>query len=91
MDCSQIFAKALPMPCVIGALKRLEILRSQPELKDKLWKIVNALQTGLKQALKGELPEVEYATRFNGNTAIFRSGEKIFTARKIVTFVFEST
>ncbi len=47
---SQIFAKSLPMPCVIGALKRLEILRSQPELKDRLWKIVNALQSGLKKA-----------------------------------------
>ncbi len=47
---SQIFAKALPMPLVIGALKRLEILRTQPELKDSLWKIVNALQSGLKKA-----------------------------------------
>jgi glycine C-acetyltransferase len=47
---SQIFAKALPMPLVIGALKRLEILRSHPELKDKLWEIVNALQAGLKNA-----------------------------------------
>jgi glycine C-acetyltransferase len=45
---SQIFAKSLPMPCVIGALKRLELLRSQPELKHKLWTIVEALQTGLK-------------------------------------------
>ncbi len=47
---SQIFAKSLPMPCVIGALKRLEILRTQPELKDQLWKIVNALQSSLKNA-----------------------------------------
>jgi len=47
---SQIFAKALPMPLVIGALKRLEILRTQPELKDRLWIIVNALQSGLKNA-----------------------------------------
>ncbi len=47
---SQIFAKSLPMPCVLGALKRLEILRSQPELKDRLWKIVNALQSALKKA-----------------------------------------
>ena len=45
---SQIFAKALPMPLVIGALKRLEILRTQPQLKDKLWEITNALQSGLK-------------------------------------------
>lgn len=45
---SQTFAKSLPMPMVIGALKRLEMLRTQPELKDKLWTIVNALQDGLK-------------------------------------------
>ncbi|HOS49704.1 MAG TPA: aminotransferase class I/II-fold pyridoxal phosphate-dependent enzyme, partial [Bacteroidia bacterium] len=45
---SQIFAKALPMPLVIGALKRLELLRTQPELKNKLWEITNALQSGLR-------------------------------------------
>jgi glycine C-acetyltransferase len=45
---SQIFAKSLPMPMVIGALKRLEMLRTMPELKDKLWEIVNALQGGLR-------------------------------------------
>lgn len=45
---SQIFAKALPMPLVIGALKRLELMRTRPELKDNLWKIVNALQKGLR-------------------------------------------
>jgi glycine C-acetyltransferase len=37
------------MPMVIGSLKRLEIIRNHPELKDKLWKIVRALQTGLKE------------------------------------------
>ena len=47
---SQIFAKSNPLPLVIGALKRLELLRSNPELKDNLWKIVNALQSGLKNA-----------------------------------------
>lgn len=47
---SQIFAKALPMPLVVGALKRLELLRTQPELKDNLWKITHALQDGLKEA-----------------------------------------
>lgn len=46
---SQIFAKSLPMPMVIGALKRLEILRTQPEHKDNLWTIVRALQSGLKE------------------------------------------
>ncbi len=45
---SQIFAKSLPMPMVIGALKRLEILQNQPALKENLWKITNALQNGLK-------------------------------------------
>jgi glycine C-acetyltransferase len=47
---SQIFAKSLPMPLVIGALKRLELLRTRPELKDNLWKIVRALQKGLRDA-----------------------------------------
>ena len=45
---SQIFAKSLPMPLVEGSLKRLELLRTKPELRTKLWEIVNALQTGLK-------------------------------------------
>lgn len=47
---SQIFAKALPMPLVVGALKRIELMRTQPQLKDKLWEITNALQSGLKAA-----------------------------------------
>ncbi|GAB3201075.1 glycine C-acetyltransferase [Pontibacter aydingkolensis] len=46
---SQIFAKSLPMPLVVGALKRLELLRTKPELKDQLWTVVNALQTGLRE------------------------------------------
>jgi glycine C-acetyltransferase len=46
---SQIFAKSLPMPFVIGNLKRLELLRSKPELKEKLWKNALQLQNGLKQ------------------------------------------
>lgn len=45
---SQIFAKSLPMPIVIGNLKRLELLRSKPELKENLWKIVNAIQSGFR-------------------------------------------
>ena len=45
---SQIFAKSLPMPLVIGALKRLELLQTMPELREKLWIIVNALQSGLR-------------------------------------------
>lgn len=47
---SQIFAKALPMPLVVGALKRIELMRTKPELKNKLWEITNALQSGLREA-----------------------------------------
>lgn len=46
---SQIFAKSLPMPYVVGNLKRLELLRSKPELKDNLWRNALALQNGLKE------------------------------------------
>jgi glycine C-acetyltransferase len=46
---SQIFAKSLPMPLVIGALKRLELIRNHPEYREKLWTIVRALQGGLKE------------------------------------------
>src|SRR6056300_754340 len=44
---SQMFAKSLPMVYVKGALKRLDMLRTMPELKEKLWENVNALQSGL--------------------------------------------
>jgi glycine C-acetyltransferase len=69
---SQIFAKSLPLPMVEGALKRLELLRNCPELRKKLWTIVNALQNGLRERgfdigktnspvtpvfMKGEVPE----------------------------------
>ena len=47
---SQTFAKSLPMPIVIGALKRLEMIRTMPELQDNLWNIARALQTGLRDA-----------------------------------------
>lgn len=47
---SQTFAKSLPMPMVIGSLKRLELIRNHPELKNNLWKIVNAMQNGLHEA-----------------------------------------
>jgi glycine C-acetyltransferase len=74
---SQIFAKSLPMPIVIGALKRLELLRTQPELKDKLWEVTNALQNGLRSRgfnigttqscvtpvlLKGQIPDATQIT-----------------------------
>jgi glycine C-acetyltransferase len=69
---SQMFAKSLQSVLVSGALKRLEMLRNMPELKDKLWENVNALQSGLKTRgfdigstqscvtpvyLKGSIPE----------------------------------
>jgi len=46
---SQIFAKSLPMPLVVGNLKRLELLRNHPELKEKLWSNALKLQNGLKE------------------------------------------
>lgn len=69
---SQIFAKSLPMPVVVGNLKRLELLRTQPQLKDKLWENALKLQNGLKERgfdigktdsvvtpvyMKGDVPE----------------------------------
>jgi glycine C-acetyltransferase len=47
---SQIYAKSLPMAMTLGAIKRLEIIQTHPEYKEKLWKIVHALQKGLKDA-----------------------------------------
>jgi glycine C-acetyltransferase len=46
---SQIFAKSLPMPMVVGLRKRLELLKSQPKLREKLWFIATSLQNGLKE------------------------------------------
>ena len=69
---SQIFAKSLPMPLVLGNLKRLELLRNNPSLKEKLWKNALKLQAGLKKKgfdigktdsvvtpiyMKGDIPE----------------------------------
>lgn len=69
---SQIFAKSLPMPIVIGNLKRLDLLRIHPELKEKLWENARKLQSGLKEKgfdigktdsvvtpvfMKGDVPE----------------------------------
>jgi glycine C-acetyltransferase len=46
---SQMFAKSLQMQLVVGALKRLDMLRTMPELKENLWTIVDALQSGLTE------------------------------------------
>lgn len=47
---SQIFAKSLPMPLVVGARKRLKMIQTMPELREKLWTVANALQSGLVEA-----------------------------------------
>ena len=47
---SQVYAKAMPMPLVIGGLKRLELMRNHPEFREKVWTITRALQSGLKKA-----------------------------------------
>ena len=46
---SQMFAKSLPLPIVLGNIKRLELLKNKPELKENLWLNVNYLQQGLKE------------------------------------------
>ncbi len=46
---SQIFAKSLPMPLVEGAIKRFELLQTQPQLREKLWQNVHLLQGGLRE------------------------------------------
>ncbi|MEO6980811.1 MAG: aminotransferase class I/II-fold pyridoxal phosphate-dependent enzyme [Mucilaginibacter sp.] len=86
---SQIFAKALPMPMVIGLKKRFELLKSKPELREKLWEIANTLQKGLRERgfnlgvtntmvtpviLEGELTEATALTRdLRENYGIFCS------------------
>ena len=46
---SQTYAKSLPMPMVIGAMKRLELIKAHPEYQAKLWEITNALQKGFRE------------------------------------------
>jgi glycine C-acetyltransferase len=46
---SQTFAKALPMPMVVGLQKRFELLKSRPDLRERLWTIATALQSGLRE------------------------------------------
>jgi glycine C-acetyltransferase len=86
---SQMFAKSLQMQLVVGALKRLEMLRTMPELKNKLWENTNALQSGLKERgfdigttqscvtpvyLKGSIPEAMALVRdLRENFGIFCS------------------
>ncbi len=86
---SQMFAKSLQMQLAVGALKRLDMLRTMPELKAKLWENTNALQSGLKARgfdigttkscvtpvyLKGSIPEAMALVRdLRENYGIFCS------------------
>ena len=86
---SQIFAKSLPMPVVVGNLKRLDLLRTQPQLKAKLWENALKLQNGLKERgfdigktdsvvtpvyMKGDVPEATaMVTDLRENYGIFCS------------------
>ncbi|MBR9845604.1 MAG: aminotransferase class I/II-fold pyridoxal phosphate-dependent enzyme [Algicola sp.] len=86
---SQMFAKSLQMQLVIGARKRLQMLKTMPELKQNLWTIVDALQSGLKKRgfdigttqscvtpvyLKGSIPEAMALVRdLRENYGIFCS------------------
>ena len=86
---SQTFAKALPMPMVMGLHKRFELLKTQPHLREKLWTIARTLQQGLKERgfdigntntmvtpvfLKGDLYEATSLTRdLRENYGIFCS------------------
>lgn len=45
---SQLYAKSLPLPMVVGALKRLELIRNHPEYQEQLWRITRALQEGFR-------------------------------------------
>ncbi|MGC4103042.1 aminotransferase class I/II-fold pyridoxal phosphate-dependent enzyme [Ferruginibacter sp.] len=69
---SQIFAKSVPLLVVEGMLKRMEMIKTMPELREKLWSNVNKLQNGLKERgfdigdtnspvtpiyMKGDVPE----------------------------------
>lgn len=47
---SQLFAKTLPMPLIVGNIRRLELLKTMPELKNNLWHNTNSLKDGLRQA-----------------------------------------
>jgi glycine C-acetyltransferase len=75
---SQIFAKTLPMPLVVGNMKRLELLRTKPELREKLWTVVNALQKGLRE--KGfEIGKTESPV-----TPVYLSGTEMEAAQMII-------
>lgn len=75
---SQIFAKSLPIAMVIGVLKRLELLRTQPELLNRLWYVVNRLQKGLRDA------GFDLGNTQSPVTPVFMHGDEIEAAQVIV-------
>ena len=75
---SQIFAKSLPMPMVFGGMKRLELLKTKPEYKNNLWKIVHAIQKGFRE--KG----FDIGTTESPVTPVFLNGELVEAANLIV-------
>ena len=75
---SQIYAKSVPMPMVVGLRKRLELLKTKPELKDKLWENVNALQQGLRD--KG----FDIGTTTSPVTPVLLKGDEVEAAKLII-------
>ncbi len=97
---SQIFSKSLPMPIVIGAIKRLEMIKTHPEFIKNLWNIVNALQDGLKKAGfdlgKTEspvTPVMMHGTEFEAANMVLdlRENYKIFTSIVVYPVVPKGT
>ncbi len=75
---SQIYAKSVPMPMVVGLRKRLELLITKPELKAKLWENVNALQNGLRE--KG----FDIGNTQSPVTPVFLKGGELEAAKVII-------
>ncbi len=75
---SQIYAKSLPMPLVAGLLKRIELIRTEPQLRENLWKVVNALQSGLRE--KG----FDIGTTKSPVTPVFLKGTETEAVRMIM-------
>ncbi len=75
---SQIFAKSVPMPLVVGLSKRVELIKNKPELRDQLWTVVEALQTGFKE--KG----FDIGTTESCVTPVFLKGDETEAVRMIM-------
>lgn len=81
---SQIFAKSLPMPLVLGNLKRLELLRSRPELREKLWHNVRRLQNGLRERGFdiGNTNTPVTPVFLHGNLSLYETTQLVFDLRE---------